>query len=208
MGTRNHGMIVFGVRIPMAPPKRILLSSALFALLIFLSSYVSIRFGSQSVLGFSFTLGLFFSTPLMWLRDFAQEQGSRWWPTILSIPAYAAIYFYATSVLADGEHRAACTIIAVFWTLLLDRNLYLWFRRFGWAAGMIFSDLISVPMLTIFFWYLYADDWSGPDGQILLKYLTMAVGYGIIFSTGMLDKHISIPRWIRLPRERWFKYFD
>jgi hypothetical protein len=181
----------------------------LFGFFMVFGSFLGLQFGIVSVFGLSFTLGIFFSVPLYTLRDILQEQPETWIKFLL-IPAiaYLLIFFMSLHYVHDPLHRSVAVAISITWTLLVDRNVYTWFRKFGWGTAMIVSDLIAVPMVTIFFFYLYKGGWSVPDGQLIMKYLTLVVVYAILFSTGWIDKYMKGPRFIKLPREEWFKFYE
>ena len=175
----------------------------LLSAMIVAGGIISFKYGIVSVWDLSFTLGLFVAAPIITLRDVIQENKVRVQGFIGTLLAFFILLQYT-----DDTLWASAVAVAVTWTLLFDGILYTWFRRFGWVPAMIVSDCVAQAMSPIFFYYLYEGGWAVPDGQILLRYLTLFAVYGIILSTGWLDRFMKVPRFIDVPREKWFKYYD
>lgn len=136
-----------------------------------ISSYYSTHYGTITTLGHIFSLGAILTTPVWVLRDYLFEDGKVHYLFIgLLLTVGPFFVFYEPRI-------AVYSALALFWAYLIDTNVYILLRRFGVWVARIGSDLVTLPTVTIFFFYLRDHVWTLSDGQIVVKYITLFVVY-------------------------------
>lgn len=180
----------------------------LYYILITMGSLISLKVAHVDVYGLTFTIGAILSTPVFLLRDIFEVKHQSLQAFSLTFPAVLVVYLASSALVDNPVQRATAFFISLTWAMLIDRNIYTYFRRWGWAVGVFMSDIVSVPMLSICYFYAYTGHYAVPDGQLIVKYLTLLVIYAILFNTRVLDRIFDGPRVKKIPRQEWFRIFD
>lgn len=180
----------------------------IFAGLMVASNLMGNYFGILELGGLSFSAGIFLFTPVLFLRDVLQEQECSWKAFLISFAAFLGMFIVNSFFVVDPIKKTLCSSFALMWTFLVDRNVFTYFRRFGWFPAALLSDLISLPLSPIFFYYFYQGGWSVPDGQLVMKYLTVLCLYGIIFLTGLVHTYMKGEAFVKVPRTHWFRFYE
>lgn len=130
---------------------------------------------------------------LLPLRDLIQERDNRGKALLARFVGLVIGFF-----IFGGN--AIATATALFFTEVVAFIVYSSLRHYGWGVAMPVASFVAAPLTPLIFFVLTTGSVGMPDGQIAIKYLTLAVVYGIFFVTNLPTRLTGLPKWRNLPQ--------
>jgi hypothetical protein len=129
---------------------------------------------------------------LLPLRDVLQAAGGRRASLVVLGMSLVIVYFIRVDYAIVGAAAAA-----LFWTEVFDFALYAYFKRFGWAVGMIVSDVLSAPVLALIYRWLTESPVVLDKDDLAQKYVVLACIYLVLIfvHTPRAFKEAGISKW-------------
>jgi hypothetical protein len=131
------------------------------------------------------------------VRDVIQQHGGRNLALISLVVSMVIVYFIRDDTLFVGAFAAA-----LFWTEIIDFGLYTYFRQYGWAAGLIVSDVLSAPLLPLIYQWLHGSDVDPSFAILFPKYSALIFGWAVIVLIGGNRTFPRVPMWKNVPWAR------
>lgn len=122
---------------------------AIFAALI-LFAHLWAQYGRAfETFGLRWSLATVVLCLLLPLRDMIQNVGGR--KAVLVTIGITAVLGY---FIRHEGLQAGAVAVSLLWMEILDFGVWTYFKKFGWAVGMIVSDVLSAPLLPLMYVWL------------------------------------------------------
>lgn len=166
----------------------------LFCCIIIVANLANAHFDPITVLGVTFTVGSPIAVLLLPLRDSIQELHKRRMAFVAILVGTGAA---ATFTSFQHGVLAALTLI---WVELLDFGLYTYFRKYGWMAGMIISDVVVSPLVPILYYFFSQAGIQVNTDVLIARYVVLVLVYVWIVATrAHLKPFGGYPMWKGVP---------
>jgi hypothetical protein len=195
----------------------------LFGALIIFARFAGNKVGDIELFGVTFGVTVVVTAMLLPLRDaIHQIQGRRFVILTIFLSGTVVYVFFPNIDVPELQLPSTMAFVAaLIWMELVDSLFYATFRRWGWAAGVVISDLVAAPLLGIvFIWLIFGElesrglhlavgydsrwEWTRAyvlHGNLAAKYLTLVAIYVILFTTNLPTRMSGLPMFKRADSE-------